>query len=80
MLLKNISTQQGLVNGARGTVVGFEESRGRSKLFEMLPVVKFDVVVGSAPVQEVTVGIVEDTWDTKVGDRWAPFHVLLMFQ
>lgn len=67
MLLKNLNTAEGLVNGARGTVIGFERSNGRSAHYPMLPIVKFDVIVGSER-HEVTEVLPHDTWDVKNGD------------
>jgi hypothetical protein len=75
MLLKNLDTARGLVNGARGTVIGFEAGKNRSAYFAVLPVVKFNVVLGSAPVEEVVVGVVDDKWDTKLGERCVDHHL-----
>ena len=68
MLLKNLSTSRGLVNGARGTIIGFEKSNGRSEYYPFLPVVKFRVVVGNQQADEVVV-LPHDTWDIKQGEK-----------
>lgn len=68
MLLKNLSVEDGLVNGSRGTVVRFEPSRGRSNKFRYIPVVKFMVTLGSDITYE-TVVIKEEDFSTKVGDE-----------
>lgn len=68
MLLKNISTSVGLVNGTRGVVVGFDKSNGRSSRFPYIPIVKFYVSVGSKKGEEV-VHITEDTWDIRKGEK-----------
>ena len=47
MLLKNLSTESGLVNGSRGTVIDFERSDGRSTHYPWLPIVKFQVLIGT---------------------------------
>lgn len=68
MLLKNLSASEGLVNGARGSVIGFEKANGRSAFYPHLPVVKFQVFVGSEKREEVRT-ITHDSWDIKQGDR-----------
>ncbi len=67
MLLKNISTEQGLVNGARGTVIGFEKSSGRTTLYPVLPVVKFSTLVGGER-QDTTLSLTPESWEIKLGE------------
>ncbi len=68
MLLKNLNTEIGLVNGARGTVIGFEKSNGRSAYYPYLPVVKFQTILGNQRNEEI-VTLIHETWDVKLGDR-----------
>lgn len=68
MLLKNLSPAEGLVNGARGTVLGFEKANGRSAFYPYLPVVKFQVMIGKESREEVRV-IGHESWEVKQGDR-----------
>lgn len=68
MLLKNISTARGLVNGARGTVVGFEKSNNRTANVPYIPLVKFQLYVG-AHMTEETISLDQETWDIKQGER-----------
>ena len=77
MLLKNVSTSRGLVNGARGVVVGFEESARRSEHYAMLPIVKFECVLGSQKVVE-EICVVEDTWEINSGNR-STIELFLLF-
>lgn len=68
MLLKNISTARGLVNGARGTVVGFEKSLNRTANTAFIPLVKFQIYLGSKMTEE-TVSLDQETWDIRQGDK-----------
>jgi hypothetical protein len=70
MLLKNISTARGLVNGARGTVVGFEKTKNRTSNNAMLPLVKFVLFPGAGSQTEETIIVDQETWDIKQGDRY----------
>jgi hypothetical protein len=70
MLLKNVDTAKGLVNGATGEVIGFEPNRGSSfkHRFPKHPIVKFSVVVGG--INSVFNASIEPAeWDITVGDR-----------
>jgi hypothetical protein len=67
MLLKNLSTESGLVNGSRGTVVGFERSYQRSSHYPWLPVVKFQVMIGNDKHDEI-VTLNEESWDIRQGE------------
>jgi ATP-dependent DNA helicase PIF1 len=67
MLLKNLSTETGLVNGARGTVIGFERANARTDFCLWLPVVLFSVIFGDSRHEE-RVTVMPDIWDIKLGD------------
>eukprot|EP01033_Poteriospumella_lacustris_P004299 gene4299-3069_t len=67
MLLKNLDTERGLVNGARGTVVDFERSNGRTSFHSLLPVVNFTIIMGSTRSEERVV-LTPETWEVKLGE------------
>ncbi len=67
MLLKNISTTRGLVNGARGVVIGFEKPEVPSK-YPLVPRVRFSTEVGGQEHSEIYV-VTEDSWDIRLGER-----------
>ncbi len=70
MLLKNISTARGLVNGARGIVVALEERRDVSAYYPRLPLVRFETLVGgdSGEHHSETLLISHESWETTQGD------------
>jgi hypothetical protein len=76
MLLKNLNTSRGLVNGARGVVVAFEPpEKHMDSMFDLLPVVEF-LVKGSAVSGNEEGGgmkerlvLQEESWDMKNGDN-----------
>lgn len=67
MLLKNLDTERGLVNGARGTVVDFERSNSRTSFCSLLPVVNFTIIMGSTRSEERMV-LMPETWEVKLGE------------
>jgi ATP-dependent DNA helicase PIF1 len=68
MLLWNIDHSTGLVNGARGRVIGFEKNRGRSEIFEdVLPVIEFRLKFGEQEITETKV-IIEQETEIKQGN------------
>ena len=74
MLLKNLSTARGLVNGARGTVVGFQKHDDTK--YQLLPLCTFQVFLGSQMAEE-TIVIERDTWDIRQGERWVVEIVMM---
>lgn len=68
MLLKNLDSESGLVNGTRGTVIGFERNPDRASNYRTLPVVKFQMILGGVK-SECTQTIKEESWDIKQGDK-----------
>jgi hypothetical protein len=75
MLLKNLSTARGLVNGARGTVVGFQKHDDTK--YQLLPLCTFQVFLGSQMAEE-TIVIERDTWDIRQGERCVVEIVMMM--
>ena len=70
MLLKNLDTTHGLVNGARGVVKDFIVCRDAGKVSRhaRLPVVEFIVILGGVKTVETRI-IDDDTWDIRQGER-----------
>jgi hypothetical protein len=67
MLLKNLDTAKGLVNGARGVVVEFRKpAQGVKSIFPKLPVVRFEVVMGDTKSEEVRL-MTEEMFDIGSG-------------
>ena len=50
MLLKNLEVGRGLVNGARGVVIGFAPGEGYSVIYPWIPTVRFIAVTGDKKV------------------------------
>lgn len=67
MLLKNLDTEAGLVNGARGTVIGFEKAAGRTNFCARIPVVNFIVLMGGERL-EVRRALLPESWEIKLGE------------
>ena len=69
MLLKNLETSTGLVNGARGVVIGFGPLVGSHPAFtrKRLPNVEFEVNIGGEKAKIVRT-ICEEEWDVTSGD------------
>ena len=78
MLLWNLESTVGLVNGARGKVVSFEKSRGRSEIFKTLPVVEFRLRFQDEEVTETRV-ICEQETEIRQGSRLVLFFFFFSF-
>ena len=69
MLLKNLDTSKGLVNGARGVVTEFcTPPRGVKSIFPRLPKVRFEVVMGDVKSIETRL-MTEETFDIGSGSN-----------
>ena len=66
MLLKNLNTSAGLVNGTRGKVIGFQVEQ--SSIYDSIPIVEFYCTVGERTFIELQ-PIKEESWDIKQGDE-----------
>jgi ATP-dependent DNA helicase PIF1 len=69
MLLKNLNTDGGLVNGARGVVRGFAASKQTSIGAIRTPVVDFRVKVGAREHMIESYHLEPDMWELKQGDN-----------
>lgn len=68
MLLKNIDSERGLVNGARGVVVGFAPAASDRSCGSVIPIVEFCGPDGgySAPVR---IEVEPDEWTVEASGR-----------
>ena len=74
MLVKNLDTSQGLVNGAIGTVMGFASKHSLDMsstgaphgMFQWYPIVEF---VNNVTKEKISYSICEETWEISAGDR-----------
>lgn len=63
MLLRNLDTTNGLVNGTRGTVVGFESNS--ASRYEKVPLVEFYCTIGDKTVLQKVLAI-ESEWTIEI--------------
>lgn len=69
MLLKNLDTPNGLVNGARGVIVEFcKPPYGTKSIFPRLPKVRFEVIIGDAKSSEIRL-LTEEVFDVGSGSN-----------
>lgn len=67
MLLKNLDTASGLVNGARGVVTEFcKAPHGTKSIFPKLPKVRFETIVGEVKTTETRL-LTEEIFDVGSG-------------
>ena len=69
MLLKNLDTAKGLVNGARGVVTEFcKPPYGTKSIFPKLPKVRFEAMVGDVKTFETRL-LNEEVFDVGSGSN-----------
>lgn len=69
MLLKNVSVEEGLVNGARGVVTGFSDPVKTNFGMIRQPIVDFSVRLGGRETMLTGVMVELSAWDQKRGDK-----------